>query len=154
MIRRKLHSFATLPASERALLIEAGAALVLGAALALLPMKTYAAWLGVQGIAADRRDDAAQSDTVRRVGWAIRLIAGRVPFRSDCLPQALAARVLLGRRRIPITVYLGASLRQQDLTAHAWTQSCGVVLTGNGARRGFTMVANFTTTTTPPNHTP
>ncbi|MCK6580854.1 MAG: lasso peptide biosynthesis B2 protein [Anaerolineae bacterium] len=156
----RLGSFALLPRADRRLLVEAGGALLFGAGVALLPLRFYARWLGSQSadpvnaapnaagaqadIQQDRVQDGVQTDQVRRVGWAIRTIAGRVPFRSDCLPQALAARVMLGRRGLPVTVVFGAALRDEALKAHAWARCGGVILTGNAARRGFAPVAAFT----------
>lgn len=139
----RLRSFARLPRADRRLLVEAGGALLFGAVVALLPLRLYAGWLGRQD--ADPPDaDTIQTEQVRRIGWAIRTIAGRVPFRSDCLPQALAARVMLGRRGLPVTVVFGAALRDEALKAHAWARCGGVILTGNAARRGFAPVAAFT----------
>jgi hypothetical protein len=146
VIVRKLRAFTRLPGETRALIVEAGLALALGAVLAELPLRWYAGWLGEKD--ADHPVAAHDPETnarVRAVGWAIRLIAGRVPFRSNCLPQAIAARALLGRRGLPVTVYFGAAFATRDsLKAHAWAQSGAITLTGNSARRGFHIVARFT----------
>jgi len=141
----KLRSFARLPGATRALVIEAGTALMVGAALAIVPLRWYARWLGVQGDESPREVVPAVADAASRVGWAIRLIAGRVPFRSDCLPQAIAARILLGRRRLPVTVYFGAAFLpgKTQLEAHAWARCGAVTLTGSKPRKRFTTVALF-----------
>lgn len=144
----KMVSFVRLPLSTKLLIAEAGAALAVGAVLAALPLRLYATWLGAVGVETAGEVSETQTERVRRIGWAIRMIASRVPFRSDCLPQAVAARILLGRRRIASTVYFGAAIRksgdgQPTMEAHAWSRSGAIILTGNAARRGFKAVSMF-----------
>jgi hypothetical protein len=146
----KLRTFARLPGETRTLIIEACLALALGALLAEMPLRWYARWLGARDTEHPAEaHDALTSERVRQIGWAIRLIAGRVPFRSNCLPQAIAARALLGRRGLPITIYFGAAFTSpagEALKAHAWSRSGAVTLTGSKPRRQFHIVARFTHT--------
>lgn len=93
----------------------------------------------------------ASPRAVRRaevIGRAIRIASGYAPFRSDCLPQALAAVVLLRCAGAPYAIHLGASLvggeARAALAAHAWVESGPVTVTGGAAaRRRYGVVACF-----------
>ena len=58
--------------------------------------------------------------------------------------QALAARWMLKRRRIPSTLYFGMAKDEDGrLTAHAWLRSGSQTLTGAEEQDGFTVLATF-----------
>jgi hypothetical protein len=75
----------------------------------------------------------------RRIAWAVDKVAPFTPTVSDCYPQALTARWLLHRRRIPSTLYYGAALESGGtaLVAHVWTRSGPIVVTGGATGREF-----------------
>ena len=70
--------------------------------------------LTIDGKAAARRQD------LDRVAFAIRAMAARVPWRSDCLIQALAAQHWLASRGIGSTIHLGVRPSEAPIDAHAW----------------------------------
>lgn len=75
----------------------------------------------------------------RQVGRA----AARTPWRSECYPQAVAARVELIVARVAHTVFFG--LRRDEngqLVAHAWVLVGDRVVVG-GDPVGYTVVAAF-----------
>lgn len=79
----------------------------------------------------------------RWVGHVIAAAAARTPWRSDCYPQALTARILLRAARVPHSVVFG--VRRDDagvLRAHAWVTSGEVGVTGGSDER-WTGVAAF-----------
>jgi len=66
------------------------------------------------------------------IGWAINSAATRVPWRSDCLLQAMAGSMWLDR--IERTYKLNIGVRKNaagGLEAHAWLTSGELVVTGN-----------------------
>jgi hypothetical protein len=68
---------------------------------------------------------------IARVGWAIPRAAAVVPWRSDCLRQATAARRWLGQAGIPTEIRLGARKDEAGrFHAHAWLICEGEVLIG------------------------
>ena len=76
------------------------------------------------------------------IGTHIAVAARHTPWTSECYPQALTARILLGARRIPHRTSFG--LRRQDggLAAHVWVTAGSVaVCGGNGG--DYTEVASF-----------
>jgi hypothetical protein len=66
----------------------------------------------------------------RDLSRAIAAVARRVPWRADCLVQALAARRWLEARDAPSELRLGAWRDGAAVTAHAWLLSDGEVVTG------------------------
>ena len=66
------------------------------------------------------------------ISWAIASAAARVPWRSDCLLQAMAASMWLDR--IERSYKLNIGVRKNDLDeleAHAWLTSGDITVTGN-----------------------
>ena len=75
-------------------------------------------------------------ERVERVAKAIARAASRVPWRSDCLIQALAARRWLSRHGIRTEISLGVPLAgKSDFEAHAWLTYGNVVVTGGDISR-------------------
>jgi hypothetical protein len=74
---------------------------------------------------------------LERVRWAVAAAAQRVPWRSDCLIQVMAADRLLRRAGAGGEFHLGvAKSPVGSLCAHAWLSSGGVVVAG-GSGEGF-----------------
>jgi hypothetical protein len=69
---------------------------------------------------------------VDRITFAVRAMAARVPWRADCLVQALAAQHWLARRGIGTRIHLGVKASEKPIDAHAWLKvGDNVVLGGN-----------------------
>lgn len=85
------------------------------------------------------RDQRWAALITRQVGRA----AARTPWRSECYPQAVAARVELMAARVPHTVLFGLRRDEKgELVAHAWVQIGDRVVIG-GDPVGYTVVAAF-----------
>jgi hypothetical protein len=96
----------------------------------------------------DRRASSQPSPVHARlageIGWAVTRAARVVPFRAVCLPQAIAARLMLDRRRLSSVLRLGAGKgSQKPLDAHAWLDAAGVHVTGYPIPPGLAEVACF-----------
>ncbi len=77
------------------------------------------------------RLSSAQAQLVEQVAFAIPRVAHRVPWRADCLVQALAGERWLRRRGVAAQIVIG--VRKDDLgalDAHAWLEAGGHVVTG------------------------
>lgn len=86
--------------------------------------------------AACRGSDLEEAD-VARVGWAIAAAARRVPWRADCLLQAMAADRWLRRLGAAPELTIGVEKNAAGgLAAHAWLRCNGVAVTG-GAESSF-----------------
>ena len=79
---------------------------------------------------------AGERQRVDEVGFVTPRIAGRMPFRSDCLVQALAAQHWLLKEGIPSTIVLGVERPiDGDFGAHAWLLHGDRVVTGGEIQR-------------------
>ena len=80
----------------------------------------------------------------KKVRWAVSIMSKYTPWESKCLVQAMAARIMLKRRGIKSTVYLGVARDEKgEMIAHAWLESCGFILTGAKGSDKFTVVSIF-----------
>lgn len=138
-MRRKWRAWHRYSLSNRWLIIEATVWLGLARFyVRWLPFRWLGPWL--------RRSEPAGDDPelAARIGRAVLTAARHVPWQAVCLPQALAAKLMLGLRGQGSTVHLGAKLDEGgDIAAHAWL-SCGdKVVTGNADRPGYTQLIKF-----------
>jgi len=152
LIRRPLYRFGQIDNRRRALVIEAVACLLLARlALVFIPFPRLARRLGTFVPPTDPR--AAHAKTVTTpdqaivaadIGWAVTRAARHVPFKAVCLPQAMAARVMLKRRGVSSVMHFGAAKgRTRPLDAHAWLDAAGVEVTGYPIAESFAEVACF-----------
>ena len=84
----------------------------------------------------------------------MRLAARYTPWTSNCFPQAVVARMLLGIHRIPYAIHFGlmpesrtgsgapapAAPRSAGMRAHAWVVAGRVPVTGGHAFHQYTVV--------------
>jgi Transglutaminase-like superfamily len=152
LIHRLLRRFGQVDARSRALLAEAVACL-LAARLALIfiPFPRLARSLGTFVPPTDPRAVEPQTETetgharlAEEIGWAVTRAARYVPFRAVCLPQAMAARVMLKRRGVASVMHFGAAKgTEKPLDAHAWLDAAGVEVTGYPVAKNFAEIACF-----------
>ena len=70
-------------------------------------------------------------DLLERVGSAVSAAANNVPWRSDCFPQTIAARMLLKRYGYASTIHFGVERVGEDtLNGHAWLTCGETMITG------------------------
>ena len=110
-----------LPAGDRRLLSEA-ALLVVGARVALTLLPFHAVHrLAVRAARVPSR--RRPSPSRERAAWAVRAVASRIP-RTACLPEALAADVLMRRHGHATRLCVGVRRPESGsgLDAHAWVE--------------------------------
>ena len=151
-IRRPLRRFGQVGHRRRALVVEAVAWLWLARlALIVIPFPRLARRLGkfvtptvarnLQKKSKRLQDDARCAE---EVGWAVTRSARYVPFKAVCLPQAMAARMMLKRRGVASVLHFGAAKgKEKPLDAHAWLDAAGVEVTGYPVAKGFAEIACF-----------
>jgi len=152
LIRRLLRRFGQVDNRRRAYLAEAVTCL-LAARLALIfiPFPRLARHLGSFVPPADARAAQAAIETApdqarlaEDIGWAVTRAARYVPFKAVCLPQAMAARVMLKRRGVQSVMHFGAAKgTDKPLDAHAWLDAAGVKVTGYPVAENFAEIACF-----------
>jgi Transglutaminase-like superfamily len=150
LIRRLLLRFRQIDNRRRVLLAEAVVGLLV-ARLALIFIPRLARRLGTFVPPTDARVAAVRTATTpdeaaraEEIGWAVTRAARYVPFRAVCLPQAMAARVMLERRSVKSVMHFGAAKGQdKPLDAHAWLDAAGVEVTGYPVAAQFAEIGCF-----------
>lgn len=131
---RRLGKALRLSSKDHLLLIEAASVVAaVRVGLWLLPFRVLNRI--TTGWAKERR--ATYQADAARVGWSIRNASRCIPAAS-CLTQALAAKVLLGRRGIEAKVHIGVSRSNDQFEAHAWVTSAGHIVVGGRGAEKFT----------------
>lgn len=111
--------------------------------LVFLPFKKIIPVLGnIQG--KDEQSYRANDSKLLSVKLSIERGGRYSPWRTRCFEQALAAKMMLKRRRFVSTVFFGVCKDGDNkLNAHAWLQSCGQIITGGGNLEKFTVLSSF-----------
>jgi hypothetical protein len=112
-------------------------------AIRMLPFRRLSPYLGQHMAESSSDDDPAQFVPVRQVAWAMRIASRRLPWRCKCLEQGLAGKLMLRRRGISHTLYLGVATTEAGLEAHAWLRSGSFIVTGAEGRERFTVISTF-----------
>ena len=88
-----------------------------------------------------------QASRALLIGRLIKLSARYTPWESNCFPQAISARILLGLYQIPYALYFGLMREKatQEMKAHAWVSAGKVNVTGGKSFEQFTVVHCFIT---------
>jgi len=152
LIHRLLLRFRQIDNRRRILLAEA-VTYLLAARLALIfiPFPRLAPRLGsfvppTDPRAGEARMAAAPDQTklAEEIGWAVTRAARYLPFKAVCLPQAMAAQVMLKRRGVKSVMHFGAAKgTDKPLDAHAWLDAAGVEVTGYPVAENFAEIACF-----------
>lgn len=152
LTRRLLVRLRQIDNTRRLLLVEASVCLLLARlALVLIPFPRLARRLGAfmppekaRAVQADWPRSPEFAATAEDVGWAVTRAARYVPFKAVCLPQAIAARIMLKRRGVASVMHFGAARgADKPLDAHAWLDAAGVEVTGYPVATQFAEIACF-----------
>ena len=143
---KRLLKFFRIPFFEQMLVIEALLRLGMARfAVLTMPFGRIARMLGTQGRETPLQTlTPEQAVSAQRVEKAIARVKTYTPWDSNCLAQALAARQMLRRFNVPMTVYLGASLGSgKGMIAHAWVRCGKWIITGRNRINRYGIVASF-----------
>ncbi|MEG0847286.1 MAG: lasso peptide biosynthesis B2 protein [Niameybacter sp.] len=114
------------------------------ALILLIPFKKIRPYLGTHNADSRQEEDVEVYRQAKRIAHTVSIVSHYTPWESKCLVQAMVAQYLLKRRKIPTTLYLGvAKGGEGELKAHAWLRCGQLIVTGDGARRGYKEVARF-----------
>ena len=138
-----LRKFVRLPHPRQMLLLEAALRLVFAQLLTrLVSGRHLTRYLGLRSAAASRAEPQESMRVAHEVRWAVAAAAHYLPTKPSCLPQALAARWMLKRRKVKSTLFLGVA-RQDGPTAHAWVRVGDAIVSGECAAETHAVVASF-----------
>lgn len=134
-----------LPWADRWLLFEAVVCLGLARlAVCAISLRRLAPFLGRHMTESSREDlTGSRHACLRGVAWALSTASARLPWRCLCLEQAIAGKLMLRRRAIANTMYLGAARTEDGMQAHAWLRSGSFIVTGAEGHLRFAIVSTF-----------
>lgn len=140
-----LQRYRTTSSTRRHLLWEAVAGLAVARiVMACVPFRRIAAWLGTPGTESPRTATAEQIRTAQEIGWAVGVLARRVPWDGRCLAQAMAATGMLRRRGLEGTVSFGVTEGESvKFDAHAWLRIGPYFVTGGPGHERFRTLTTF-----------
>ncbi|MHA6485259.1 lasso peptide biosynthesis B2 protein [Paenibacillus sp. strain BS8-2] len=82
--------------------------------------------------------------TVKHIRSAIGIMSRYTPWESKCMVQAMAGMMMLKRRGIASTLYLGTARDENgQLIAHAWLRSGSCYVSGYEGMNRFIVVEKF-----------
>lgn len=110
-----------------------------------IPFRHYARYLGSTSGKVAISNTPVDAQLIADVKWAISVSRKYLPWKLVCLPQAVASKFMLRRRRVTSTLYLGITMKENSqLNAHAWLKVGDVTVTGEKGKDQFSTVATFT----------
>jgi hypothetical protein len=141
----ELRRFRGISRARKWLLLEALIALAIARiAMALLPFRRVAAWMGTPGIETPTTATDADTSTAKEIGWAVGVLARRVPWDGRCLAQALAGTGMLRHRGLEGTVSFGVRRGEiAEFDAHAWLRFGPILVTGGPGHEQFNTFTTF-----------
>ncbi|NNM81531.1 MAG: lasso peptide biosynthesis B2 protein [Burkholderiales bacterium] len=146
-ISRKFRNFFGRPSFERRWLLPVWLLLGISRFLILfVPFRKLAPFLGFQTDIAPFVPlvDSETEARARSIARVVQLAARFTPWVSNCFPQAIAARILLGIYGIPYAMFFGVDREAScGISAHAWV-ACGKIrVTGGQSFGRFAVVGCF-----------
>ena len=141
---RTVANFFKKPAADQILYLEATVWLAISRlAILIVPFRYIAPFLGTHMANFDA-DENGDRETVIFVFRAIVTMSRHLPWECRCLAQAISGKMMLGRRRVPSTLYLGVTKKEDgDLNAHAWLRAGEIIILGGGGLERFAVVSTF-----------
>lgn len=114
-------------------------------AILTLSFRRLARYIGPLQVETPDEIPATQLAAARRIAWAISRTSPYTPWKSNCFPQALTAKLLLRQWGIPSTLYLGAAFAadKSKLEAHAWLRCGPLYVTGGKGDEKYGVVGVF-----------
>jgi hypothetical protein len=144
---RQLARFFTLHRSQQIALAEAVLSLGVARLFLLLPFRWLVRLIGRPRAVTDRPNRMLESNerfAASAVRSAILRTSGRLPWPSNCLVRAWAARMMLRRRGLRSALHLGVrGGSATELSAHAWLTCGDIDVVGVEDATEFTPIAEF-----------
>jgi len=144
---RRISNFLRRPLRDQWLFVKAY--LLLGISRLAIKTVTFerlARYLGASKTETPTEVPAHHLFEAQRVGRIIRAASRYTPWKSNCFPQAIAAKYLLHTSGINSTLYLGATFKKNkstEMEAHAWLRCGSIYVTGGELHSQFGVVGIF-----------
>ena len=108
--------------------------------LVFLPFRKVLNWQGKFNIESPDRQDDASLEFRKSLQSAMRLCDKYTFWKTECYTQALTAKIILNKKGIPGTVYIGFTKNEKgEYKGHAWLRSYDRVITGDTEKNMYTV---------------
>lgn len=135
--KEKFAVFCRLQGADKWLLLYAAA--WLACARIMIVVMSYRRLFACLSGGGDAERLESDPEVLCRIGRAVNFAANNVPWRADCFPRAIAARMLLRRYGYASSIHLGvARIGDDELAGHAWTTCGETVVIGGTLRERYT----------------
>jgi hypothetical protein len=112
--------------------------------LSYLPFKVIKGWLGQTSRKADAQLTSDQIRQINRTYHTLKLCDRYALWKTECYTLALTGKILLRRRNIPSTLYIGWKKNEGKYEGHAWLKTPNDnVISGNTDLTQFAVNAYF-----------
>ena len=127
--KQKLARFRDLSGTDKLMVLHAALWLAIARLMLLfLPFKKMASRFSGEG---ESKTNDPNPQLLERIAHAVRAAAANVPWRSDCFPQSIAARMLLKHHGYGSTIHIGVRKKDKDnIAGHAWVTCGSTVVVG------------------------
>lgn len=143
----RLKKFIALGTKKKLLLIETVFTLAWARILVWLPFSKVAPSLGAYMKETPMVKNETNAKAIEQIASAISLMSRHTPWQTHCLARAFTGMIMLKRRRIESTLYLGTGKdKNGKLTAHAWLRSGVIYVTGADVMDQYTVVGSYAKT--------
>ncbi len=130
--------------SDKRLLFRILYLLVFFRVLIFLPFKAISHFLGETGRESSTSVLHIHDEYVRTIARYIKTMSRFMPWKSTCLVQAAAGKILMNRKKIDSTVYFGVKKDNKNkLQAHAWLRVGQDIILGGENASEFVVVSMF-----------
>lgn len=142
---KRIFKFIKVPFSIKLLLIEVFILTgIIRLAVIIIPFKKLVKFFGRHNEESSREINDTEKAFAGIVAWAVNIVSKITPWKNTCIVKALTAQILLTRRKVSSTLYLGvAKDDKNNLEAHAWLRSGENIITGEAESKRFKQVARF-----------
>jgi len=141
---RFLNDFRRADAAGRELLLEAIFWLLVARfVVRFVPFTRLEKWFS-RPVVGPELDEPSRGVVRHDVRLSIYRASGYFSVRPVCFPQALAAQVMLRRRRVGTCLYYGSAVvPSKGLSAHVWLQDGDQAVVGRRVSAGYQVLAHY-----------
>lgn len=111
-------------------------------AVLVLPFRWIAIVLGPVNQETSNTGKIVDED-LARLGTVVTSVSRHTPWNSNCLAQAITGKLMLRRRGLPSTLYMGVFKEGTTMEAHAWLRCGDQVLLGDHRLERYTVVVCY-----------
>jgi len=112
-------------------------------ALSLFSFKWVAGFMG-NLMSESSEEDNYKKEELKLISDSIQISDRNIPMKTECYVQALAARLMINRRKMESTIYLGLMKDEKgDTKGHAWLRSGNFIVTGKKRHKDYQIIATY-----------